>query len=358
MMTSTRSQAGMKVSSALVKAYIALGSNMGDRLSMLEQSLDEMEARNIHVLRTSSLYETAPMYVTDQDVFLNGICEVETTLSPIELLDALQSIENEMGRVKLIDKGPRVIDLDIVLYDDIVYSDKRLDIPHKLMLEREFVLRPLCQLIPHEKPPIPDLSLSYQEILERLPISYPRPISMTPVSASYPTIKASDPARQTHVMAVLNVTPDSFSDGGLHSPKDLETLAEAVRDMIRSGATIIDVGGESTRPTSVPVGADEEIRRALVFAKTHKQNLTLLRNGQALRAFEGLSDIPWLVGTSRKSFIGKITGIENPVDRTWGTAASVTAAIQGGADIIRIHDVKEMVQVTTMADAIYRTSSA
>lgn len=76
MMTSTRSQAGMKVSPALVKAYIALGSNMGDRLSMLEQSLDEMEARDIHVLRTSSLYETAPMYVTDQDVFLNGICEV------------------------------------------------------------------------------------------------------------------------------------------------------------------------------------------------------------------------------------------------------------------------------------------
>lgn len=329
------------------------------------------------------------------------------------------------------------------------------------------------RLIPHEKPPIPDLSLSYQEILERLPISYPRPISMTPVSASYPTIKASDPARQTHVMAVLNVTPDSFSDGGLHSPKDLETLAEAVLDMIRSGATIIDVGGESTRPTSVPVGADEEIRRVIPvvklikslpeaanvavsvdtyradvaeaavqagadiindvsagtldpamlptiarlkktiilmhmrgtpqtmtklttydnddvvsgvgkellarvqeaeragirrwriildpgigFAKTHKQNLTLLRNGQALRAFEGLSDLPWLVGTSRKSFIGKITGIENPVDRTWGTAASVTAAIQGGADIIRIHDVKEMVQVTTMADAIYRTSSA
>lgn len=64
------------MSPALVKAYIALGSNMGDRLSMLEQSLDEMEARDIHVLRTSSLYETAPMYVTDQDVFLNGICEV------------------------------------------------------------------------------------------------------------------------------------------------------------------------------------------------------------------------------------------------------------------------------------------
>ncbi|KAI5301861.1 trifunctional dihydropteroate synthetase, partial [Ascosphaera pollenicola] len=266
-MTSTRSQTSVKGSSTLAKAYIALGSNMGDRLSMLEQSLEEMEARGIHVLRTSSLYETTPMYVTDQDVFLNGICEVETALSPIELLDALQSIENEMGRVKIIDKGPRVIDLDIVLYNDLVYSSKRLDIPHKLMLEREFVLRPLCQLIPHEKPPIPDMSLSYQAILERLPVSYPRPISMTPISSSYPTIKASLPSRPTHVMAVLNVTPDSFSDGGLHSPKDLNALAETVRGMIRSGATIIDVGGESTRPTSVPVGADEELRRVIPAVK-------------------------------------------------------------------------------------------
>lgn len=70
-------------------------------------------------------------------------------MSPIELLDELQSVENRMGRVKIIDKGPRNIDLDILLYDSIVYSDARLQIPHPLMVEREFVLRPLCEYVLH-----------------------------------------------------------------------------------------------------------------------------------------------------------------------------------------------------------------
>lgn len=73
---------------------------------------------------------------------------METTLSPTELLDALQSIENALGRKKLIDKGPRSIDLDILLYDQEVFSHERLNVPHKLMLERDFVLRPLCQYVP------------------------------------------------------------------------------------------------------------------------------------------------------------------------------------------------------------------
>lgn len=71
--------------------------------------------------------------------------QVETTLGPIELLDTLQSIENELGRKKIIDKGPRSIDLDILLYDQEIITHERLIIPHKLMLERDFVLRPLCQ---------------------------------------------------------------------------------------------------------------------------------------------------------------------------------------------------------------------
>ncbi|KAI5293902.1 trifunctional dihydropteroate synthetase [Ascosphaera acerosa] len=451
-------------------AYIALGSNMGDRLAMLERSLQLMEAQGIHVTRTSSLYETAPMYATDQDPFLNGVCEIETDLAPIDLLNALQSIENEMGRVKIIDKGPRVIDLDVLLYNDITYSDARLTIPHKLMLEREFVLRPLCQLIPNKCPPVPDAPRPYQSILKCLPPAKPRPISMTPVSPRFPAhLNASDPARATHVMAVLNVTPDSFSDGGQHSPTDLQSLADDVRRMIRAGATIIDIGGESTRPSSTPVGAEEEIRRVLPaikmirsmpeaacvaisidtyrasvaeaavaagadiindisagtldpemfptmarlgttvilmhmrgtpqtmvpmttydnndviagvgkellerveeaqragirrwriildpgigFAKTAAQNLQLLRHGAALRQYEGLSGLPWLWGTSRKSFIGKATGVTTASERVWGTAATVTAAVQAGADIVRVHDVAEMVQVASMADAIYR----
>lgn len=128
------------------RAFIALGSNLGDRVAMIEQACKAMEASGlIRILRTSSLWETTAMYVLDQEKFVNGVCEVATSLSPLELLDELQSIEKRMGRVKVIDKGPRNIDLDILLYDEQTFSNDRLLIPHKLMLEREFVLRPLCE---------------------------------------------------------------------------------------------------------------------------------------------------------------------------------------------------------------------
>ncbi|ORX91870.1 hypothetical protein BCR34DRAFT_594974, partial [Clohesyomyces aquaticus] len=112
------------------RAFIALGSNLGDRVAMIDKACKTMELDgSIRILRTSSLWETKAMYVLDQDKFLNGVCEF---------------IEKKMGRVKVVDKGPRNIDLDIVLYDDITYKDERLTIPHALMLERDFVLRPLC----------------------------------------------------------------------------------------------------------------------------------------------------------------------------------------------------------------------
>lgn len=148
------------------KAYIALGSNLGDRIAEIERACRKMDARGITVKRTSSLWETEPMYVTDQDRFVNGACEVgqshlnlssslwpidlhgtqvETTLEPLDLLDQLQDIENSMGRKKMIDKGPRNIDLDILLYEDEVVHHDRLKIPHVGIPEREFVLRPLAE---------------------------------------------------------------------------------------------------------------------------------------------------------------------------------------------------------------------
>ena len=90
------------------------------------------------------------------------------------------------------------------------------------------------------------------------------------------------------------------------------------------------------------------------FAKTAEQNLEILRHFNELRDWPGLKGLPWLVGSSRKRFIGKITGVSEPRDRIWGTATTVAAAVQGGADIVRVHDVKEMSQVVKMADAIWR----
>lgn len=90
------------------------------------------------------------------------------------------------------------------------------------------------------------------------------------------------------------------------------------------------------------------------FAKTQAQNVELLRRFAELRDFAGLRGFPWVVGASRKGFIGKITGVVDAKERTWGTAATVAAAIQGGADVVRVHDVTEMGQVAQMADAIWR----
>jgi 2-amino-4-hydroxy-6-hydroxymethyldihydropteridine diphosphokinase/dihydropteroate synthase len=273
--------------------------------------------------------------------------------------------------------------------------------------------------------------------------------------------------RPTQIMSILNVTPDSFSDGGKNYGIDENALRKTVLEHVASGASIIDIGGQSTRPGAAQVESAEELNRVLPavklirsldlknvaisvdtyradvakaaieagahiindvsaglmdknmlptaaklrctvclmhmrgtpetmnfmtdypggiietvgrellervhaaedagirrwriildpgigFAKTQEHNLELLRRFDELRQYPGLENFPWLVGTSRKAFIGRITGVELAKERVWGTAASVAAAVKGGADVVRVHDVKEMAQVARMADAIWR----
>lgn len=286
-------------------------------------------------------------------------------------------------------------------------------------------------------------------------------------------------------MAILNMTPDSFSDGGSHTSAGQAGLADTIRSTIAAGATMIDVGGQSTAPHRPEVSLEEELGRVvpaialirslpeakdvlisvdtyrasvaeaaveagadiindvsagtmdpdmfpaaarlgktvclmhmrgtpatmnslndyggsdgedssssssagltgdglvpgmarellgrvaaaeaagirrwrmildpgLGFAKLGAQNLSILRHLDELRRWPGLQGLPWLVGSSRKSFIGKFTGVAMPAERIWGTAATVAAAVEGGADVVRVHDVKEMAQVVKMSDAIWR----
>lgn len=328
-----------------------------------------------------------------------------------------------------------------------------------------------CRLIP-SKPLDPSKPWRLvQDYLNDLPLSSPALSSTTPLSALSPPLTPLLPARSTHVMAILNMTPDSFSDGGLHGA-DGNDLASTIRRLAQSGATMIDVGGQSTAPGVEQVTAEEEAARVLPaidlirsvpeaahmvisvdtyrasvaeqavqrgahfindvsagrldpemlptaarlgstvclmhmrgtpatmnslttyppeedggvvagvaaellervaaaeaagirrwrivldpgigFAKTQAQNLELLRRLDELRRWPGLESLPWLVGASRKRFIGTITGVPEPRLRTWGTAATVAAAVQGGADIVRVHDASEMGQVAKMADAIWR----
>src|SRR6266446_1555405 len=172
---------------------------------------------------------------------------------------------------------------------------------------------------------------------------------------------------RTYVMGIVNVTPDSFSGDGV---TDLETAVAQARQMEQDGADLIDIGGESTRPETwagsglsledelvrvIPVVtraagvADDRIivDPGIGFGKTREENLEIIRRLAELRQL----GFPLLIGPSRKSFIGKTLDLPAG-DRLEGTAAAVALSIAGGADIVRVHDVKAMVRVARMADAI------
>jgi 2-amino-4-hydroxy-6-hydroxymethyldihydropteridine diphosphokinase len=133
--------------------YIALGSNLGDRAENLRQAREQIGAPDLRVLRASSIYETAPRDVEDQPWFLNQVIECETDLFPRQLLARLQKIEKAMGRTRTSAKGPREIDLDILLFGDAVIKAPELEIPHPRMTERRFVLEPLAELAPEKRHP-------------------------------------------------------------------------------------------------------------------------------------------------------------------------------------------------------------
>jgi 2-amino-4-hydroxy-6-hydroxymethyldihydropteridine diphosphokinase len=133
--------------------YIALGSNVGDRAENLRLARERIDAPDLRVLRASSIYETAPRDVENQPWFLNQVIECETDLFPRQLLGRLQKIERAMGRKRRTAKGPREIDLDILLFGNAVVKAPELEVPHPRLAERRFVLEPLAELVPEKKHP-------------------------------------------------------------------------------------------------------------------------------------------------------------------------------------------------------------
>ncbi|HVH30254.1 MAG TPA: 2-amino-4-hydroxy-6-hydroxymethyldihydropteridine diphosphokinase [bacterium] len=137
-----------------VTAYLGLGSNQGDRAAMLREALTRLESsRRARVRKRSSLYETAPVGVTDQPWFLNLVAEVETDLLPLQLLDLVLTVERDLGRVRTQRWGPRPIDIDILLYADLAITTPTLVIPHPEMTRRRFVLEPLVEIAPDVRLP-------------------------------------------------------------------------------------------------------------------------------------------------------------------------------------------------------------
>lgn len=137
------------------KAYIGIGSNMGNKEENLKSAIKYVnDSENIEVTKESSFMVTKPWGYTDQDDFLNCVIEVETILEPEELMNVLLNIEEMLKRERIVRWGPRTIDLDILLYDDLITNNEKVIIPHPRMHEREFVLRPLNEIAPYFMHPV------------------------------------------------------------------------------------------------------------------------------------------------------------------------------------------------------------
>ena len=152
----------MQFNDSIHTSYVALGSNLGDKEANLRRALELLQERGVEVVKTSSFICTEPYGVTDQPQFLNGVCEVRTSLVPLALLHTLLEIEQEMGRVRLRHWGERNIDLDLLLYEDVVMDTPELKLPHPDMQNRDFVLLPLAEIAPELVHPI--LQKSIEEL--------------------------------------------------------------------------------------------------------------------------------------------------------------------------------------------------
>lgn len=286
-------------------SYLAFGSNIGDRLEYITTALDLLNKNpKVKVLNISSLFESEPMYFKDQSPFMNGCLEIKTLLSPQELLKFCKQIEyEELKRVKHFDNGPRCIDLDIILYlnskgDHIMLNTENLIVPHPRMLERTFVLEPLCELIPPTllhpvtaEPIVNYLNQIYSNLNEEdylwklvpLPtlnnntrfLKFKTEYTMDPLTSQL-VKKTVSP---TYIMSILNTTPDSFSDGG-NNYNDIKKQLSYVHNICNTvfklhENIIIDIGGCSTRPNSEQAPIDEELNRTIDLIKAIRNENTL-----------------------------------------------------------------------------------
>jgi 2-amino-4-hydroxy-6-hydroxymethyldihydropteridine diphosphokinase len=136
------------------RVYLSLGSNLGDRIANLRKALESLGEAGVEVCRTSSFYRTEPVDYRPQPWFVNCVAEAETDWMPMQLLKAVKSVEKSLGRRNGIPKGPRPIDIDILLYENVAVRSRALTIPHQRLSERRFVLIPLRELAAQLRHPI------------------------------------------------------------------------------------------------------------------------------------------------------------------------------------------------------------
>ncbi|KAK9277080.1 hypothetical protein L1049_006619 [Liquidambar formosana] len=467
----------VEVHSQEQEVVIALGSNVGNRLHNFDEALQLMRKSGIHITRHGSLYETEPAYVTDQPFFLNSAVRGVTKLGPHELLRVLKKIEKELGRTNGIRYGPRPIDLDILFYGKFKISSEILTVPHERIWERPFVMAPLMDLLGSATDSDTVASWhsfskhsgglfeSWEKIGGEKLVGKEGLRRVLPIGSRF-----WDWSQKTSVMGILNLTPDSFSDGGKF--QSVEAAVSQVQLMISEGADMIDIGAQSTRPMASRISAEEELDRLIPvleavlempeaegklfsvdtfysevaseavskgahlvndvsagrldsnmlnvvanlripyvamhmrgdpstmqnsenlqyddvceqvaselylrvrdaelsnipawriiidpgigFSKKTEHNLDILNGLPTIRAeiarkSLAVSHAPMLFGPSRKKFLGQLCTRPAAAERDPATVASVTAGVLGGANIVRVHNVKDNVDAVKLCEAM------
>lgn len=288
--------------------YLGLGSNLGDRRDHLARALGQLSAHGVRVVRVSPVVESPAMLPDDAPTewnrpFLNLVAHCRTEESPEAVLDGLKAIERERGREDRGRWAPRPIDLDLLLYGRETLATKRLNVPHPGIAERAFVLTPLAALEPR----------------------------MTIPGCGARTVLELARAGRHHLpvwMGIVNLTPDSFSDGG--ELGDAASVETRVAELVTAGAQLADLGAESTRPGAIPLTSDEEWARL----EPALGRLVDRYSGDPLRP--RLSIDTYHAETARRALtlgadvVNDVSGLATP--------AMLELAATSGADFVAMHN--------------------